>query len=58
LTKGLESESESWKEKEKINKATSLTVTGECMLCSGIIAYLGAFPIDTEMTHCPTGNFF
>jgi dynein heavy chain len=22
------------------------TVTGDCMLASGIIAYLGAFPID------------
>lgn len=46
LTKGLESESESWKEKEALNKERAKTVVGDCMLCSGIIAYLGAFPID------------
>ena len=42
----MESESESWKEKEALNRERAKTVVGDCMLCAGIIAYLGAFPID------------
>ena len=35
-----------WEQKAIIVAENSLTVIGDCILCSGIIAYLGAFPVD------------
>lgn len=45
LTKGLSGEKINWQEKAEKFRADTLTVTGDCVLAAGIIAYLGAFPI-------------
>ncbi|KAM3134228.1 hypothetical protein pb186bvf_013648 [Paramecium bursaria] len=45
LIKGLGGEKEAWKKKAADFKVESLTVIGDCILSSGIIAYLGAFSI-------------
>ena len=45
LIKGLGGEKEAWRRKALEYREESLSVTGDCMLSSGIIAYLGAFPI-------------
>lgn len=46
LIDGLSSEKESWKEKARLYRQNKTTVLGDTLLASGIIAYLGAFPID------------
>ena len=46
LIDGLKNEGKSWVDKANQNTESSKTVLGDCMLCSGIIAYLGAFPAD------------
>lgn len=51
LTKGLASEKIAWGERVIDWKKEAEGVLGDCVLCSGIIAYLGAFPISyREMT--------
>ena len=45
LIKGLGGEKENWRKKAISFRAESLNVLGDCALCSGIIAYMGAFPI-------------
>lgn len=45
LISGLGGEKNSWRSKAELNRQESTSVTGDCMLCAGIIAYLGAFPI-------------
>ena len=46
LIEGLKNEGIMWEQKAIIVAENSLTVIGDCILCSGIIAYLGAFPVD------------
>ena len=45
LIKGLAGEKISWGKKVVEWNEEKETVLGDCVLCSGIIAYLGAFPI-------------
>jgi dynein heavy chain, axonemal len=45
LIKGLGGEKIAWGKKVIEWKEEKETVLGDCVLCSGIIAYLGAFPI-------------
>ncbi|KAL4494234.1 hypothetical protein ABPG73_018753, partial [Tetrahymena malaccensis] len=45
LINGLGGEKNSWKQKAISNREESTSVIGDCVLSSGIIAYLGAFPI-------------
>ena len=41
----LGGEKESWKKKATDFRVDSKTIVGDCILSSGIVAYLGAFPI-------------
>jgi dynein heavy chain len=41
----LGGEKNSWRTKALTNREESTSVVGDCVLSSGIIAYLGAFPI-------------
>lgn len=45
LINGLGGEKNSWKAKALSNREESTSVIGDCLLSSGIVAYLGAFPI-------------
>lgn len=45
LISGLGGEKNSWKAKAILNREESTSIIGDCVLSSGIIAYLGAFPI-------------
>lgn len=45
LIKGLGGEKIAWGKKVVEWNCEKETVLGDCVLCSGIIAYLGAFPI-------------
>lgn len=45
LIKGLGGEKIAWGHKVVDWKGEKETVLGDCVLCSGIIAYMGAFPI-------------
>lgn len=45
LITGLGGEKENWKRKSIQYTEEAKNVIGDCILCSGIIAYLGAFPI-------------
>lgn len=45
LINGLGGEKESWRRKAIEFKEESRSVVGDCMISSGVIAYLGAFPI-------------
>lgn len=45
LISGLSGEKKSWVEKAKKFREETKTIIGDCLLSSGIIAYLGAFPI-------------
>ena len=46
LIEGLKNEGISWDLKAIIVAENEQTVIGDSILCSGIIAYLGAFPVD------------
>lgn len=41
----LGGEKENWKKKAANFRVESKTIVGDCILSSGIIAYMGAFPI-------------
>jgi dynein heavy chain len=43
LIEGLGSEKVSWNKKEKEFTASLVMITGDILLCSGIIAYMGPF---------------
>jgi hypothetical protein len=43
LIEGLGSEKVSWIRKEKEFRASVSMITGDVLLCSGIIAYMGPF---------------
>jgi dynein heavy chain len=45
LIKGLGGEKESWRKKAIEYREEAKSVTGDCKVSAGIIAYLGAFPI-------------
>jgi len=45
LTEGLAGEKVMWKKRSESLKEDSKSITGDILLSSGIIAYLGAFPI-------------
>ena len=45
LIRGLGGEKDNWRKKAIQFKEESLNIIGDCILSSGIIAYLGAFPI-------------
>ena len=45
LIKGLGGEKESWKRKALEYREEATAVIGDSMIASGVIAYLGAFPI-------------
>jgi dynein heavy chain len=44
LIQGLGGEKDSWRRKAEESQAETRNIIGDCMLSSGIIAYLGAFP--------------
>lgn len=46
LTAGFQSEKESWKDRAELLKTNIPFILGECLVASGVIAYLGAFPMD------------
>jgi dynein heavy chain len=50
LTKGFASEKESWKERKEILEANFPNILGECLVASGVIAYLGAFPMEYRLS--------
>lgn len=50
LTKGLSNEKDSWRKKANDFKVENLSVVGDSILCSGIIAYLGVFPMSYRDT--------
>jgi dynein heavy chain len=45
LTTGLKGEKESWRKKAVEFRQEEKGIIGDILLCSGIIAYLGAFPM-------------
>ena len=45
LIKGLGGEKEAWRRKAIEYREESKAVIGDCVISSGVIAYLGAFPI-------------
>lgn len=45
LISGLSGEKQSWIDKAKKFREETKSIIGDCLLSSGIIAYLGAFPI-------------
>lgn len=44
LTTGLKGEKESWRKRAKDFREEEKNIVGDILLCSGVIAYLGAFP--------------
>jgi dynein heavy chain len=52
LIEGLGSEKISWSKKEKEYTASVIMITGDVLLCSGIIAYMGPFFVN-QRENCP-----